>query len=80
MPDIIETVRDVAETADRNAVKKEEEAVEVASQWAQEKLENFLNEVEYVALSLTVGNSDTKLIQLCTGATVTTTSYSRSAT
>ncbi|KAJ4146066.1 hypothetical protein LMH87_004896 [Akanthomyces muscarius] len=46
MPDIIETVRDVAETADRNAVKKEEEAVEVASQWAQEKLENFLNEVE----------------------------------
>lgn len=80
MPDIIETVRDVAETADRNAVKKEEEAVEVASQWAQEKLENFLNEVECVVPSLPFERSHTMLIQLYVGATVTTTSCSRSAT
>ncbi|KAF5574407.1 hypothetical protein FPCIR_13600 [Fusarium pseudocircinatum] len=34
----------VADTVDRNAF--EEEAIEVASQWAQEKVENFLTEIE----------------------------------
>ncbi|KAF5964579.1 hypothetical protein FBULB1_12706 [Fusarium bulbicola] len=34
----------VADTADRNAF--EEEAIEIASQWAQEKVENFLNDIE----------------------------------
>ncbi|KAH6971229.1 hypothetical protein BKA56DRAFT_694287 [Ilyonectria sp. MPI-CAGE-AT-0026] len=46
MSDMIQAARNVGETADRNALEKEEEAIEVASQWAQEKLENFLNEVE----------------------------------
>ena len=46
MSDMIQAARNVAETSDRNALEKEEEAVEVASQWAQEKLENFLNTVE----------------------------------
>ncbi|KAF5642058.1 hypothetical protein F52700_3240 [Fusarium sp. NRRL 52700] len=35
---------DVAQTADRNAFA--EEAIEVASQWAQEKVENFMNDIE----------------------------------
>ncbi|KAK3687873.1 hypothetical protein B0T22DRAFT_439455 [Podospora appendiculata] len=42
MPNLIQSARTVAETADRTALAKEEEAVEVASQWAQERLENFL--------------------------------------
>ncbi|KAF5970432.1 hypothetical protein FCOIX_10416 [Fusarium coicis] len=46
MSDMIQAARNVAETSDRNALEKEEEAIEVASQWAQEKLENFLNTVE----------------------------------
>lgn len=50
MTDMIQGVRNAAESLDRNALQKEEEAVEVASQWAQEKLENFLTQVEYVFL------------------------------
>lgn len=46
MGDYLKTGRAFAEAADRDAIKHEEEAVEVASQWAQEKLENFLLEVE----------------------------------
>jgi hypothetical protein len=42
----LDAIRSGAESADRTAINKEEEAVEVASQWAQEKLENFLLEVE----------------------------------
>ncbi|KAF5556323.1 hypothetical protein FMEXI_1165 [Fusarium mexicanum] len=44
MSDTMKAAMNVAETADRNAF--EEEAVEVASQWAQEKVENFLNDIE----------------------------------
>lgn len=50
MTDMVQGVRNAAESLDRNALQKEEEAVEVASQWAQEKLENFLTQVEYVFL------------------------------
>lgn len=50
MTDMIQGVRNAAESLDRNSLQKEEEAVEVASQWAQEKLENFLTQVEYVFL------------------------------
>jgi hypothetical protein len=46
MSQAAETGRAVVEAPDRAALKHEEEAVEVASQWAQEKLENFLLEVE----------------------------------
>ena len=46
MTEMLKGVRGVAEGADREALKHEEEAVEVASQWAQGKLENFLLEVE----------------------------------
>lgn len=48
MSDMIQSVRTVAETVDRNALVKEEEAIEVASQWAQERLDNFLSQVECV--------------------------------
>ncbi|KAF5570833.1 hypothetical protein FPHYL_925 [Fusarium phyllophilum] len=44
MSDTIQAAMNVAETADRNALV--EEAIDVASQWAQEKIENFLNEIE----------------------------------
>ena len=43
---MLETGRNVAEAADHAALRKEEDAIEVASQWAQEKLENFLLNVE----------------------------------
>ena len=43
---MIKGARGMTEGADCEALKHEEEAVEVASQWAQEKLENFLLEVE----------------------------------
>lgn len=42
----VETGRNFAEASDRAALTTQEDAVEVASQWAQEKLENFLLEVE----------------------------------
>lgn len=45
MSDTAQAAMNVAETADRNAF--EEEAIEIASQWAQEKIENFLNDIEY---------------------------------
>jgi hypothetical protein len=48
MSGFIENARGAVDGADRSALKHEEEAVEVASQWAQEKLENFLLEVEWV--------------------------------
>ncbi|KAF5667842.1 hypothetical protein FDENT_12009 [Fusarium denticulatum] len=44
MSGTIQAAMNVAEPADRNAL--EEEAIEVASQWAQEKIENFLSEIE----------------------------------
>ncbi|KAL1791776.1 hypothetical protein ACET3X_009527 [Alternaria dauci] len=46
MAAIATAARNMAESADREALQHEEEAVEVASQWAQEKLENFLASVE----------------------------------
>lgn len=45
MSDTAQPAMNVAGTADRNAF--EEEAIEIASQWAQEKIENFLNDIEY---------------------------------
>ena len=42
----IDTGRNLLAAADKAALEAEEEAVEVASQWAQEKLDNFLTEVE----------------------------------
>ncbi|KAG5746114.1 hypothetical protein H9Q69_006692 [Fusarium xylarioides] len=44
MSDTRQAAMNVADPADRNAL--EEEAIEVASQWAQEKIENFLNDIE----------------------------------
>ncbi|KAG4255465.1 hypothetical protein FPRO04_03997 [Fusarium proliferatum] len=44
MSDTAQAAMNVAGTADRNAF--EEEAIEIASQWAQEKMENFLNDIE----------------------------------
>ncbi|RBR02754.1 hypothetical protein FVER53590_03500 [Fusarium verticillioides] len=44
MSDTIQAATNIAETADRNDLM--EEAIEIASQWAQEKIENFLSEVE----------------------------------
>ncbi|KAG9187003.1 hypothetical protein G6011_10111 [Alternaria panax] len=46
MAAVPQAARNMAESADRDALQHEEEAVEVASQWAQEKLENFLTNVE----------------------------------
>jgi hypothetical protein len=43
---LVTSLRDTAEEPDRNALTKQEDAVQVAMQWAQEKLENFLLEVE----------------------------------
>jgi phosphoribosyl-ATP pyrophosphohydrolase len=54
MTELVKGARGVAEGADREALKHEEEAIEVASQWAQEKLENFLLEVESVFLFWTM--------------------------
>jgi hypothetical protein len=42
----LESGRALVESSDANALKKQEEAVEVASQWAQEKIENFMLELE----------------------------------
>ena len=42
----LETPRNMAESADKAALAKQEECVEIASMWAQEKLEGFLKEVE----------------------------------
>ncbi|KAF5573448.1 exonuclease VII small subunit domain-containing protein [Fusarium pseudoanthophilum] len=44
MSDTIQAATNIADTADRNALM--EEAIEIASQWAQEKIENFLGEIE----------------------------------
>ncbi|CVK94511.1 uncharacterized protein FMAN_03584 [Fusarium mangiferae] len=44
MSDTAQAAMSVAGTADRNAF--EGEAIEIASQWAQEKIENFLNDIE----------------------------------
>ncbi|KAB2098888.1 hypothetical protein AG0111_0g12908 [Alternaria gaisen] len=46
MAAVVTSARNMAESGDRDALQHEEEAVEVASQWAQEKLENFLASVE----------------------------------
>jgi hypothetical protein len=46
MAGMLESGRAFMETADSNALQKQEEAVEVASQWAQEKIENFMLELE----------------------------------
>ncbi|KAF5618854.1 uncharacterized protein FTJAE_12121 [Fusarium tjaetaba] len=40
----IQVASNITETADRNALM--EEAIEIASQWAQEKIENFLSDIE----------------------------------
>lgn len=45
MSDTAQAAMNVAGMADRNGF--EEEAIEIASQWAQEKIENFLNDIEY---------------------------------
>jgi len=57
MPDVFETGRSFVKGADEGAIKKQEEAVEVASQWAQEKIENFL-------LELGNDSSNTKLLKI----------------
>lgn len=41
-----ETVRNFVEKPDEDALHKQEEGVEVAAQWAHEKIENFLLELE----------------------------------
>jgi hypothetical protein len=42
----MEAARSTAEAPDKAALTNQEEAVEIASMWAQEKLEGFLKEVE----------------------------------
>ena len=41
-----DVARQFVEKPDEGALQKQEEAVEVASQWAQEKIDNFLLEIE----------------------------------
>jgi hypothetical protein len=48
MSGFVGTVRTGASGADKEAVKQQEEGVQVASQWAQEKIDAFLAAIEYV--------------------------------
>jgi hypothetical protein len=41
----VDTIRQAISSADQANANRTDEAVEVASQWAQEKLDNFLLEV-----------------------------------
>ncbi|KAG9503562.1 hypothetical protein J7337_003513 [Fusarium musae] len=59
MSDTIQSATNIAETADRNALM--EEAIEIASQWAQEKIENFLSEIEY---DIERNGNDHKLLKI----------------
>ncbi|RBQ75715.1 hypothetical protein FVER14953_03500 [Fusarium verticillioides] len=59
MSDTIQAATNIAETADRNDLM--EEAIEIASQWAQEKIENFLSEVEY---DIKRNGNDHKLLKI----------------
>ena len=71
MSDTTQATMNVAQTADRNAFA--EEAIEVASQWAQEKVENFMNDIEYdIKYNQSSPSSD-----ITTEAMATITSYSR---
>ena len=46
MSDMVGTVRSAVEKGDEANLNKQEEAVHVAVQWAQEKIDNFLLEIE----------------------------------
>ncbi|PVH72132.1 hypothetical protein DL98DRAFT_611827 [Cadophora sp. DSE1049] len=46
MSNVLETLQDAVKAADRRALEQQEDTIAVASQWAQEKLENFISEVE----------------------------------
>ncbi len=43
---VVEVVRDTVEKPDAAALTKQEEGIHVAVQWAQEKIDNFLLEIE----------------------------------
>lgn len=45
---MLDTVRSTVDKADEAALTKQEEGVHVAVQWAQEKIDNFLLEIEWV--------------------------------
>ena len=46
----VDTLRRPLEKADEGALQKQEEGIHVAVEWAQEKIDNFLLEIEYVHL------------------------------
>lgn len=43
---MVETIRSTVDKADESALQKQEEGIHVAVQWAQEKIDNFLLEIE----------------------------------
>ena len=45
----VDIARKPLEKADEGALQKQEEGIHVAVEWAQEKIDNFLLEIEYVA-------------------------------
>ena len=42
----VETLRNTFDKGDEAALAKQEEGIQVAVQWAQEKIDNFLLEIE----------------------------------
>ena len=42
----VDTIRKPLEAADESALQKQEEGIHVAVEWAQEKIDNFLLEIE----------------------------------
>ena len=47
----VDILRNPVEKEDEAALEKQEESVQVAAQWAQEKIDNFLLEIELSQLT-----------------------------